>query len=425
MADALPLSQVLGQRKMVILALLGFASGLPLYLTNRVLQAWMRVEQVDLATIGLFSLVALPYSLKFWWAPLMDRFVPPFLGRRRGWLIVTQLALLVAIAAMSLQDPQRSLQMLAINAILIAFLSASQDIVADAYRTDVLNHKEMGPGASIYVLGYRVALLATGALAFFLADRMSWPTVYLMMSLLMLIGVVAVLNAPEPVLRDPPPRNFREAVIHPFREFFRRAGFLGGLLVLAFVVLYKLPDAYATSMATPFLLDLTFTQTDIGAIQGGLGIAATIVGVAAGGYVVARLGINKSMWVFAGLQALSNLAYYALAVTGKDYGMLVGAMVIESFCTGLVTAGFVVFLMSLCSTRFSATQYALLSSLLGVSRDLFVAPAGAVAQITGWSTYFLLTVLVAIPSVLLLPIVVPWRGTVPRHAADRNDEMAK
>ncbi len=421
MTEALPLHKVLGQRKMIILALIGFGSGLPLYLTNRVLQAWMRTEQIDLTTIGLFSLVALPYSLKFLWAPFMDRYVPPFLGRRRGWLIVTQIALLIAIAAMSLQDPQRSVQLLAINAILIAFFSASQDIVADAYRADVLADREMGPGASIYVLGYRVAMLTTGALAFWLADRMPWPTVYLMLSLLMLVAVAAVLRAPEPVLRESP-RTFGEAVILPFAEFFGRSGVVMGLAVLAFIVIYKLPDAFATTMATPFLLDLTFTQSEIGLIQGGLGIAATIVGVIAGGVVVADMGINRSLWLFAALQALSNLAYYSLAVAGKSSALLIGAMVIENFCTGLVTAGFLVFLMSLCSVRFSATQYALLSSLLGVSRDLFVAPAGAIAQSTGWPNYFLLTVAMAIPGFLLLPLFVPWNGERPLMAASHTGD---
>jgi MFS transporter, PAT family, beta-lactamase induction signal transducer AmpG len=420
MTDALPLHRVIGQRKMVIIALLGFASGLPLYLTSRVLQAWMRVEQIDLATIGLFSLVALPYSLKFLWAPLMDRFVPPFLGRRRGWLIVTQVLLLIAIAAMSLQDPRRGIQLLAVNAMLIAFFSASQDIVSDAYRTDILNDREMGAGASMGVLGYRIALLATGALAFVLADKMPWPTVYLLLSLLLFIGMIAVFNAPEPPVIGKPVESFAEAVLLPFGEFFGRAGFWRALLVLVFIVLYKLPDAYATAMATPFLLDLDFTQADIGAIQGGLGIGATIVGTIAAGPIVTRLGLNKSLWLFAALQAASNLAYYALALAGREYGMLVSAIIVENFCTGLVSAGFVAFLMSLCSTRFSATQYALLSSLLGVSRDLFTAPAGAVAQSTGWPLYFLLTLIVAIPGILMLPLFVPWNRDVPVMAASRT-----
>ncbi len=398
---------------MVALALLGFASGLPLYLTGRTLQAWMRVEHVDLTTIGLFSLVGLPYSLKWLWAPVIDRYVPPFLGRRRGWLLITQVALLVAIAAMSLHDPGRGLQLLAFNAIVIAFFSASQDVVVDAYRTDILVSRELGAGAAIWVLGYRVALLTTGALAFVLADRMPWPTVYLVLSSLVLIGVASTVFAPEPVLREPPPGTFREAVVLPFREFFARAGTRRAFLVLLFIVVYKLPDYLAASLATPFLLDVGFSQTDIGAIQGGLGIAVTIAGALAGGALVARLDINRSLWLVGGLQAVSNLAYYGLALAGKNQAFLVAAIVIENFCTGLVASGFVAFLMSLCDARFSATQFALLSSLMGVSRDVLVAPSGVFAEKLGWPGFFLLSLAAAIPGLLLLPVFAPWNRASP------------
>jgi PAT family beta-lactamase induction signal transducer AmpG len=414
--------QVWGQRKMVVLAVLGFASGLPLYLTSQTLAAWMRVEGLDLATIGAFSLVALPYSLKFIWAPFFDRYTPPFLGRRRGWLLVTQLALLVAIAAMSLHDPRRSLQMLAINAVCIAFFSASQDVVADAYRTDVLAEREMGAGAAIFVLGYRIALLATGSLAFILADRMPWTGVYLSLSLLMGIGILVTVWAPEPALRGLPPQTFAEAVVLPFQEFFQRAGVKTAVLVLAFIVLYKLPDSLTITLSTPFLIDLGFTQTDIGAIKGGLGIVATIAGALAGGSLVARIGINRSLWVFGVLQAVSNFAYYALALSGREYPLLVGAIIVENFCNGMVSAGFVAFMMSMCSSQYSATQYALLSSLLGVGRDVLAAPAGAVAQSTGWATFFLLTIVAGIPGLLLLPIFAPWNADGPLVAAPHTGD---
>lgn len=407
---------VWAQRKMVALALLGFASGLPLYLTGRTLQAWMRVENVDLTTIGFFSLVGLPYSLKWLWAPAMDRFIPPFLGRRRGWLLITQVALLIAIAAMSLHDPATGLRLIALNAIVIAFFSASQDIVIDAYRTDVLSSREMGAGAAIWVLGYRVALLTTGALAFVLADRMPWPAVYLVLSTLVLIGVASTLFAPEPVLRAPPPQSFRDAVLLPFREFFSRAGPRRALLVLLFIVVYKLPDYLAASLATPFLLDVGFSQTEIGAVQGGLGIAVTIVGALAGGALIARLDINRSLWLVGVLQAVSNLGYYVLALAGKDHAFLVGAIVVENFCTGLVASGFVAFLMSLCDARFSATQFALLSSLMGVSRDVLVSPSGLIAEATGWPVFFLVSLVAAVPGLLLLPVFAPWNGTDPMAA---------
>jgi PAT family beta-lactamase induction signal transducer AmpG len=402
---------------MAVLGVLGFASGLPLYLTSRTLQAWMRIEGVDLATIGVFSLTALPYSLKWIWAPLMDRYVPPFLGRRRGWLIVMQVALLVAIAAMALQDPRRGLHLLAVNAIAIALFSASQDVVIDAYRADVLAEREMGAGAAIWVVGYRVGLLATGALAFLLADRMPWPLVHLVLAALMLIGIAGTIVGPEPALQEQPPRSFLEAVVLPFREFWQRTGARVALWVLVFIVIYKLPDYLAGSIATPFLLDLGFSQTDMGAIHGGLGIGATIVGALAGGALVARIGINRSLWVVGGLQAISNLAYWGLALVGRHYGFLVGTIVTENFCTGLVSAAFIAFLMSLCSVRFSATQYALLSSLMGASRDVLVAPSGAIAELTGWPAFFLLTLLVAIPGLVLLPVFAPWGRASPLGAA--------
>ena len=407
---------VWAQRKMVVLGALGFASGLPLYLTSRTLQAWMRTAHVDLKTIGIFSLVALPYSLKFLWAPVIDRYVPPFLGRRRGWLVITQIGLFIAIAAMALQNPARGLTLLAVNALVIAFFSASQDIVIDAYRTDVLTEREMGAGAAIWVTGYRVALLATGALAFILADRMAWPAVYLVLAGLVILGLAASLAAPEPA-GGIPPASFRDAVGLPFRDNFERAGVRRMTLVLVFVVLFKLPDYLAASIATPFLLDTGFTQTDIGSIQGGLGIAVTIAGALAGGALVARLGINRSLWIVGFLQAISNLGYFGLALAGRHYPFLVGAIVVENFCGGLVAAGFMAFLMSLCSIRFSATQYALLSSLMGVSRDVLVAPAGGIAQATGWPVFFLITLAAAVPGMLLLPLLAPWRRSSPLVAA--------
>lgn len=420
------LSQILRvfrQRKMAAILFLGFASGLPFYLTNRTLQAWMTIEGVDLATIGMFSLVTLPYSLKFVWAPVMDRYVPPILGRRRGWLLITQLALLLAIAAMSLHDPSRGLQLLAFNAILIAFFSASQDVVFDAFRVDALDEREMGAGAAIGVLGYRIALLVTGSAALVLADRLPWPTVYLLISLLMGIGVLATLWAPEPVLEAAPPRSMREAVTEPFLDFFRRTGPVWGLVILFFIIFYQLPDRFGQNMATPFLLQIGFSQTEVGAIQGGIGLFATIVGVLAGGAVIAAIGINRCVWIFAAFQILSNLAYYWIANVGADRSVLVVAIIIENLSGGLVTAVFVAYLMSLCSKQFSATQFALLSSLMAAARDIIVAPAGRIAEITGWPTYFLLTLAIGVPALVLLPWVTPWNADRPRGAAEHSGRV--
>ena len=409
--------QVFTQRKMAAILLLGFSSGLPLYLSSRTLQAWMTVEGVDLSTIGLFSLVALPYSLKFLWAPIMDRYIPPILGRRRGWLLITQIALLLSIAAMSLHDPSRGLQLLAFNALLIAFFSASQDIVVNAYQVDVLDEREMGAGAAIQVLGYRIAMIVTGSVAFILADRMPWPVVYLLMAILMGVGVAAAFWAPEPLMEEAAPRSLREAVVDPFVEFFSRSGMVWGLVILLFIILYQLPDRLGQNMVTPFLLQIGFSQTEIGAIQGGIGLFCTILGVLAGGAVIAWLGINRCVWIFFFMQILSNLAYYWISQIGANESALVVAIVIEYFSGGLVTSVFVALLMSLSSRRFSATQFALLSSLMSAARDILVAPAGGIAESTGWPMFFLFTLAAGIPALLLLPFVTPWGAENPRGAA--------
>ncbi|MFA6316498.1 MAG: AmpG family muropeptide MFS transporter, partial [Elusimicrobiota bacterium] len=373
---------VFTKRKMAGLLALGFSAGLPLLLTSKTLQAWMTVEGVDLKTIGLFSLVGLPYSLKFLWSPLIDRYIPPFLGRRRGWIALAQVGLAVGIFLMSLCSPTRGIQSLAFFAILVAFLSASQDIAVDAYRADVLEPSEMGAGAALYVLGYRVAMLAAGSAALILADHLPWAWVYRLSAVVMLGVVAASVLSPEPVYRGRPPETLSAAVIEPFADFFKRSRWQGAA-ILAFIVIYKFGDYLISNMTTPFLLKSGFTQTDVGAIQGGVGLLATIVGALAGGGVVLRLGINRSLWVFGVLQAVSNLGYYVLSVH-PDYWLMVGAIIVENFCGGLVTAGFVAFMMCLCSPLYSAVQYALLTSLMALSRDILVAPAGVLAGATGW-----------------------------------------
>jgi PAT family beta-lactamase induction signal transducer AmpG len=385
----------------------------------------MTTAHVSLSTIGWFSLAGLPYSLKFLWAPALDRYVPPFLGRRRGWLLITQIALLIAIGAMSLHDPVNGLRALAINAILISFFSASQDIVGDAYRTDVLSEREMGAGASVWVLGYRLAMLFAGSAALVLADRISWPTVYLILAAMMLIGIIATLLAPEPVLRDAPPKTLAEAVINPFREFFTRSGLLRGLLVLVFIVLYKYSDSLAGSMSTPFLLKTGFTQEEIGVVLGGAGLIAIIVGSIAGGAIIAKMGINKPLWIFAVIQALSNLTYYGLSLAGKNHGYMVFAVIIENFGLGLVSSSLTAYLMTMCNKKFSATQFALLSSLMAASRDILVSPGGKIAEASGWPTFFLVTVAAGIPCLLLLPFIAPWRAEVPIGAAEHEGDTTE
>jgi len=413
--------RVFGQPKMAILLLFGFSSGLPFYLTSKTLQAWMTTAHVDLATIGFFSLVTLPYSLKFVWAPVMDRYIPPFLGRRRGWVLITQVLLLISIAAMALHDPARGLQMLAINAIAIAFFSASQDISLDAYRTDVLQDREMGAGAAVFVLGYRIAMISTGALAFFLADRIQWPAVYFVLSLLLLVGIATTFIAPEPVLSDAPPKTLLEAVVLPFADFFQRVG-PRAVLVLLFIVMYKYSDSLAGSMTTPFLLQAGFSQSEVGAVFLGVGVLATIAGVVVGGAAIGQVGINKALWIFVVFQGLSNLTYYGLSLSGKSHAFMVAAIITENFGLGLVSAGMTAYLMEMCNKRFTATQFALLSSLMAASRDILVAPAGKLVESIGWPGFFLLTVAMAIPPLLLLPFIAPWSRDVPIGAAPHTGE---
>lgn len=412
--------KVFQSQKMMALLLLGFSSGLPLFLTSRTLQAWMTVAGVDLTSIGLFSLVALPYSFKFLWSPFLDRYTLPFLGRRRGWLIVIQVALLLAIALMSQQNPAVSLRLLALNAILIAFLSASQDIAVDAYRTDVLEPLEMGAGVGIYVLGYRIALLATGSLALILADRLPWPIVYLVISSLMIVGMITTFWAPEPTNQVAAPPSLAQAVILPFQDFFQRQGLIPGLTILVFICFYRFGDALTGNMMTPFLLQLGFTQTEIGAVQGGLGLVATILGALVGGAVISKIGIHRSLWMMGFFQASSNLTYFALAQAGQSTIMMIAAINVDNFCAGLAISALTAFLMSLCDARFSATQYALLSSLFAISRDIFSAPAGKLAEVMGWPLFFFFTFLAALPALALLPVFAPWnpRTTLPRPGSD-------
>jgi PAT family beta-lactamase induction signal transducer AmpG len=400
--------EVFRSRKMASILLLGFSSGLPLYLTSRTLQAWMTVAGINLTAIGLFSLVSLPYSLKFLWSPAIDRFTFPFLGRRKGWVLVTQLAVACAIAAMAFQNPQHALHFLMINAVVIAFLSATQDITIDAYTTDICGHSEVGAGSGVKVLGYRIAMIATGAGALVMADVFSWPEVYLTFGSLMLLLALFSTRVGEPALHVRPPSSMREAVRLPLADFFARTGKARGTSILAFIVLYRLGDSMIGNMTTSFLLQTGFSQTDIGIIQGGVGLAATIAGIIAGGAVMSRIGINRALWVFGFLQAVSNVAYLLLAYIGRNYSFMIAAIITENVGYGLATAALVGFIMSICNPRFSATQYALLSSLVAIGRDVLAAPSGSIAQTTGWPVFFWISIVAGVPAMTLLPLFAPW-----------------
>jgi MFS transporter, PAT family, beta-lactamase induction signal transducer AmpG len=394
--------QVFRNRRIGVMVLMGFASGLPLALTGSALQAWMAVDGVDLRTIGVFALVGMPYTLKFLWSPLMDRFVPPWLGRRRGWIIFTQLILIAGIAAMGFSSPKNAPVVLAILAFLVAFSSASQDIVIDAYRTDILHEEERGAGAAVFVTGYRLAMLVSGALALIMSDRIGWRATYLVMAAVMSIGVVSTFFGPEPERKAVPPKTIKEAVWGPLKDFVSRRK---ALMLLLLIVLYKLSDAYAGSLTTAFLIrGVGFSPTDVGTVNKAFGLVATIVGAMLGGALMVRLGLFRSLLAFGILQGISNLAFMVLAWAGKSYGMLIFAVGFENFTSGMGTAAFIALLMALCNQRYTATQYALLSSLAALGR-IFIAPtSGYVVESIGWPSFFFVTALTAIPGLVML-----WR----------------
>ncbi len=379
---------------------LGFSSGLPLALSGGTLQAWLTVEGVDIETIGLFTLVGLPYTLKFLWSPLLDRFTVPLFGRRRGWIWVFQALLLILIFAMSMVSPVKAPWVLAFLALGLAFASSSQDIVVDAYRTEVLREKERGLGAAVSVTGYRIAMLVSGALALILSEVLGWRTTYMIMAGLMFVGMVAAWLGPEPEDPGTPPKTMREAVRDPLLEFFSRDG---AWLMLALIVLYKLGDAFAGSLTTSFLIrGVGFSVGEVGAINKGMGLAATIVGALFGGALMARLGLYRSLLIFGILQAVSNLSFMVLAMVGKNYAMLVFTIAFENLAGGMGTAAFVAFLMTLCHHNFTATQFALLSALASLGR-VYVGPvSGSLVAEFGWLLFFLVTFLAALPGLVLL-----------------------
>lgn len=381
-------------RRLAVMLPLGFASGLPLALTAGTLQAWLTVEGVDLKTIGIFTLVGLPYTLKFLWAPIMDRIVPPWLGRRRGWMLLTQLCVALGLALMAMTSPRTNPERLAAYALLVAFLSASLDIVFDAYRTDTLQPHERGLGAAVWVNGYRIALLVAGAGALWLADSVGWPTAYLAMAAVMLAGVAIIIVSPEPTRLADPPKSLSEAVGAPLREFFSRPQALG---FLAVIILYKLGDAFASSLQTAFLIGgMGFSATEVGAVKG-LGIFATLFGALLGGVMMTRSSLVPSLLLFGFLQAVSNLGFAVLAAAGKSTAILTVAVVIENVTGGMGTAAFVALVMSLCDPRYTATQFALLSSLEALGRVFAGRPSADLVDMMGWAQFFVVTVVVALP----------------------------
>lgn len=385
--------------RMLVALLMGFSSGLPLLLTGSLLQAWMQRENVDLGTIGLYALVGLPYTVKFLWAPAVDRYTLPFLGRRRGWLLVFQIILALTIGAMGISAPAKAPVAVAAVAVLLAFFSASQDIVIDAYRRESLTDDEQGLGASLYIAGYRVGMLVASGGGLILADHLPFSQVYLVMAAAMAPGILTTLLAPEPSVAESGLQSLYEAVIQPFRDYFSRRD---AAWILLFILLYKLGDAMATQLTTPFYLEMGFTMTQIGTVVKLFGFWATILGGLAGGVLILRLGIYRSLWTFGVLQAVSTASFALLAYIGDKLYLLAAVIVFENLATGMATAAFVAFMASLTDKKFTATQYALLSSLIGIPRTLLAAPTGFMAEGLGWRDFFLVCSAIAIPGLMIL-----------------------
>ena len=396
---------------MLICVFTGFSSGLPLYLLINLLPAWLRTEGVDLKTIGFFALIQLPYTWKFLWSPLLDRYALPLLGRRRGWMLVTQLVLLASIPGFGVLDPHADIWNVVALSTIVAFFSASQDIVLDAFRREILPDAELGLGTSIHVNAYRISSLVPGALALILADRIPWPGVYLVTTLFMLPGIAMTLLVREPQLARGRPRTLREAVVEPFHEFMARNGLRDALVVLLFIFLYKLGDSMATALATPFYLDLGFSKTDIGVIAKNAGLWASVAGGLLGGLWMVKIGINRALWLFGVVQVVSILGYAWLAwVDRPDRVLLAVVIAVEALGVGLGTAAFTAFIARTTDPRYTATQYALFTSLAAVPRTVINATTGYIVEQTGWLDFYLLCTLLALPGMALLLRVAPWSG---------------
>jgi len=408
-------------RRLTAVTAEGVASGTPYMVGSKLLQGWLTSSGVPLGLIGLLAYAELPYTLKMFWAPLLDRWPIPWPDRRRGWLLVLQLLLVAVIAAMSQLRPgrsQASLLAVGVIALVLAVASATQDIVVDAYRTDLLPERERGAGAAATNLGYRGAMLAIGAGGFILAGRSGWPMAFAAAALLMAAVVPFTLTAPTLAPIQHQVSSLRQAVAGPSREFLRRTGGVRAVMLLALVLLYRWPDGLLNVMAVPFLLQKGYSPEVVGTVQAGWGIAATIVGTVLGGVLFGRLGMNRSLWLFAMVGALGNLSYWALARFDGGMPALLAAVALENLGGGMVGAAFVALLMSLCNPRFSATQYALLSGVYALSRSILSGPAGFLAEGVGWGNFFLLTVASSLPAFLLMTRLTPWGGQGVRGAFD-------
>ena len=401
--------RVLLNKRMLICIFTGFSSGLPLYILIGLLPAWLRSEGVDLKAIGLFALIQLPFTWKFLWAPLFDRYSPP-LGRRRGWLFISQMALLLSIPVFGTLHPNLNLWTIAYLAGVVAFFSASQDIVLDAYRRELLLDTELGLGNAIHVNAYKIAGLIPGSLSLILADHLPWSGVFVITALFMLPGIFMTLFVSEPAIKNGAPKTLRAAVVEPFEEFMSRNGLKSAGMVLAFIFFYKLGDSMATALATPFYLDMGFSKTEIGLIAKNAGLWPSVMGGLLGGIWMIKLGINRALWIFGMIQMVAILGFAWLATLGHSLPWLAMVIGIEALGVGLGTTAFVAFIAHTTHPLYTATQYALFTSLAAVPRTFANAATGYLVEWFGWMTFFLFCFVIAIPGMLLLLKVAPWNG---------------
>ena len=395
---------------MLICVFTGFASGMPLYVLIQLVPAWLKDGGVSLAEIGLFALVGIPYTWKFLWAPLMDRWIPPFLGRRRGWMLICQLALLFFIGILGELKPAESTWLIAWLAVAIAFFSASQDVALDAYRREILPDEELGLGNSIHVQAYRISSLVPGSLALILADILPWSSVFWVTAAFMSIAMVMSLVVDEPSSELPTGMGLRQAIVAPFLEYIDRRGWAGLLLVLGFMFFYKIGDNMATALSTPFYLDLGFSMTEIGLVAKHAALWPAIIGGLAGGVIMIRLGINRSLWLFGVVQVVSILGFAVLASHGDVLWMLAVVISFEYLGVGMGTAAFTAFIARETSKTYAATQFALFTALAALPRTFANASTGVIVEQVGWVNFFLFCALIALPGMVLLIWVAPWRS---------------
>ena len=401
-------------RKMLICVFTGFSSGLPLFLLLNLLPAWLKTEGIGLKEIGLFALIQFPYTWKFLWSPLMDRYALPWLGRRRSWMAMAHLALVASIVWLGSLSPKESLGAIVLVTVIIALLSATLDIALDAFRRELLDDVELGLGNSVHVNAYKLAGLVPGSLSLLLADRLPWFEVFAITALFMLPGLLMTLLVDEPLREAKPPKTLRDAVVEPFREFMGRNGWRGAVLVLSFIFLYKLGDSLCTALATPFYLEMGFSKTEIGLVAKNAGLWPSVIGGLIGGLWMVKLGINRALWLFGVVQALAILGFAALGYVGAGPSspdrllLLAGVIGVEAFGVGLGTAAFVAFIARTTHPAYTATQFALFTSLAAVPRTFINASAGWLVASLGWFEFFMLCFVLAIPGMLLLYKVAPW-----------------